>query len=166
MLKQTKSPKTEILTDAREEVNGELQNLLEDANRVLLPLELETNLDQIMQDLHEAEKILNEYKLYAERLTDQAERHSKKNQQIEVLQSKLSEILAPFSARFPESEVPEKLKLIRDEINKSNQISAKIRDSESELEQQRNNLAIAKESIKKIKAYALSNKDRDWNLIM
>ena len=139
-LEKTESPKAAELTTVRDTALAELQDKLASANKDLTPLGLDTDQEHIIQALREAEEMLNEYKRYADKLKDQAGRQSKKRQQEEELQRKMSEALASISSRCPEKEVPERLRIIRDELSRANHLKAKISDSEADLERQRRNL--------------------------
>lgn len=110
------SPRLAELTAARDEVSEILAQALNDANDVLAALDLDTDAAHIIQAIREAEQMLNEYKQYAGKLKDCAERQEKKRRQINELQTRLDEKLAILQGRYEDAEISARLKLVREDV--------------------------------------------------
>lgn len=146
-LESSCSPKAANLKMDRDETAAKLESELEEANKELAVLGLDTDQGHIVQALREAEEMLREYNQYVDKLKDQTGRQSRKQQQVDVLQNKLSEALSPLSSRYTDLAIPERLARIRDEVTEAERIQAKIKDIEEELVQRRNGLAMANNAV-------------------
>lgn len=146
-LEKTESPREKELTAVRDQAEEDLRNWLHKANRVLSPLILDTDHAHMAQALREAEGMLHEYRGYADKLKDQANRQGRKNQQAEELQKKLYATLMVVASRYPEKALPERLSLIRNEANEANRIKAKIEDSGINLKRQKQDILSAETAV-------------------
>lgn len=130
------SPQLTELTTVRDEASVALTQALNDANEVLAALDMDTDATHIIQALREAEQMLNEYKQYAGKLKDHAERQEKKRRQISDLQTGLDEKLAVLQGCYQDIEIPAKLKLVREDIANA----ARLNEKRAERAHDRQNL--------------------------
>ena len=148
LLESPESPDAANLKAVKNETATVLGQMLEEANVVLALLDLDTDQEHIVQALREAEEMLREFKQYDRKLQDQAERQRKKRHQLEALQHQLNEALAPLSSRYVEMEIPDRLVHVRQEIEEASRLRSKIKDTEAELKQKHNSLALADKAVK------------------
>lgn len=137
------SPKAAKLRASMDEITDALQQRIDEVNKVLTVLGLDTDAEHIIRALREAEAMLHEYSYYSNKLMERSARQKKKQQQMETLLCKLAEALSPISSRYAELEIPERLAKIREEIGEAGRIKAKIKDTEEDIERQRKRLVVA-----------------------
>lgn len=140
-------PEMAGLTNTKEAVSQDLTQALENANKVLAPLEMDTDSAHILQALHEAEQMLNEYQQYADKLSERAGRQEKNQRQIDTLQKKLEDKLAVLQGRYPDAEIPDRLALIREETGNASKLKEKMAEAETDQKKQREELEKADEAV-------------------
>lgn len=127
------SPRMSMLTADMDETAETLKGRVKNANKVLLPLELDTDQEHILQALREAEEMLNEYKRFAGRMEEKTGRQGKSKMQAEGLQKQLAAALSPVANRYDDKEIPDRLALIREELNRAKELQRKINDVNADL---------------------------------
>ena len=140
-------PEMASLTAAKEAVSQDFTQALENANKVLAPLDMDTDSAHILQALREAEQMLNEYQQYADKLSEHAGRQEKKQRQIDALQKKLEDKLAVLQGRYPNAEIPDRLALIREETGSASKLKEKMTETETDRKKQREELEKAEEAV-------------------
>ena len=142
------SPKAAELKALKDKTAISIQQQLEEANHALACLNLDTDKEHIVQALHEADDMFRQYTQYAGKLKDKTTRQSKKQQKIENLRKELNAALVPLSSRYDEKEVPERISIIRSEIDKGVRLQAKIKETGRELERERGDLIATDKAVK------------------
>ena len=129
-LASDESPKLAELTAARESASQTLTQALNDVNEVLAALDLDTDAEHILQALREAEQILNEYKQYAGKLQERAERQEKKQRKINELQDRLDEKLVVLQNNYEDAEISARLQMVRKDIGNAARMKEKNDENE------------------------------------
>ncbi len=125
-------PNLAALVSRRDDASRELARSMEIANEVLKPLDLDSDPARILQAVREAEQMLNEFKQYSDKLKGRADRQAQKQRQIEELQKTLEDKLDVLQGRYADIDVPERLKLVRDDVISAASLKAKIEDFEND----------------------------------
>lgn len=146
------APNFAALKSKRDEASQELARSMEDAKGVLKPLNMDSDSSHIVQAIREAEQLLNEYKQHFDKLKGRAERQAQKQQQIEELQKKLEDKLVVLQGRYNDVEIPERLKLVRDDVNRAASLKTKIADAENDKKRQNEKLEASENAVGAFKA--------------
>ena len=141
------SPQMAELKASREKTALALQNKLDDANRDLAVLGLDTDVDHIVIALHEAAEMYGVYCRYADKINEQKKQQYRQKQQVEVLQRRLSDSLTCIADIHTELGIPQRLPLIREELIMINQLKENTAAVGRNIEQQRAVLSNTENSI-------------------
>ena len=141
------SPKAAAMAEAQQITEQKLDQYLQSANALLTELDLDTDLDHIVQALKESETMLVEYKQYDEKLREATARKTRKQDQLNALQHSLAEKLAAIHLQDTGDELPALLAVARADASRAAQAQAKIKDVESEMGRQKENLEQAEKAI-------------------
>ena len=151
-LETADSPNKAKLTAARDTTAAELEELIEKANQELQILDLDTDEEHLARALKEAEEMLGEYKHYAESLKEKTARQGRKQQQTEDLQGKLTLLLMPLGGQYSDREIPERLALIREELNLAKQTENKLAETEGAIKRSSDELISAEQKVAAFKS--------------
>lgn len=135
------------LAAARDTAAQTLTQALNDVNEVLAPLNMDTDTAHIIQALREAEQMLNEYKQYAGKLKDRAERQEKKQRQISELQARLDEKLVVLRHCYEDTDIPARLKLAREDISSAVLLEEKSTENDRDCQDLKKQLDAANEAV-------------------
>lgn len=141
------SPNVEELLDKKRTAAQALTQALNRANAVLTRLEMNADSAHIVQALRKAEQMLHEYQQYSEKLRDRAGMREKKQRQIDALQQTLEDKLPALQSRYSDREIPDRLRLIREEIDRGSRFKEKIKETEAERERQKRQLEHASRAV-------------------
>lgn len=142
------SPKTMELVKNRDEASAALAQAISQANEVLAFLKMDTDANHILQVLRDAEKLLNEYSQYADKLKDRAGRQEQKQQQIDMLQAELAKKLEILQGRYPEAEIPDRLTLVREDVGSAVKLKEKLSEIVADQKKQKERLIAAEAAVK------------------
>lgn len=130
-----------------DKLSEELTRTVDAVNAALKPLNLNADVSHIMQAVREAEQLLNEYQQHSDRLKDRAARYARKQQQIDELQQKLDDRLALLQGNYADAAVPERLKLVREDVNSVASLEAKFADAEQDKKRQQEKRKAAENAV-------------------
>ncbi len=135
-----------------DKLSEELTRSVDAANAALQPLDLNTDVSHIVQAVREAEQLLNEYQQHSEKLKDRAARYARKQQQIGELQQKLDGRLALLQGNYADAAVPERLKLVREDVSSAASLKAKLADAEQDRKRQEEKRKAAENAVEAFQA--------------
>jgi len=126
------SPKAFDLKFERNKIKEEFDDIIHTDNEILSVIEQLVDKDNFSEILDKAEKWLNEYQQYADKIREKEGRQQKRQQQIEELKQKIKEKCKILCSQYEDREIPERLTLVRADINHALSIKDKISAKESD----------------------------------
>ena len=122
------SPKAAKLHETRKRLQQQTDQLVKSVNTVLGLVGLSISAEVFTDVLTHAENIMNGFLQYEEKKRDKAGRVQRKRQQVEQLQNKYVARIKVLQGRYEDQEMPERLALVRDEVNSAYLLRDKIKE--------------------------------------
>lgn len=107
---------------------SELEQLVQQANLLLKPLDLDVDADRMGQALNEADDLLSVYLQHHALLADSNARQNKTRLQAESLQQRIAEGLTAMGVQAGDADLPQILPVIRENIAQDIQLQEKLKD--------------------------------------
>lgn len=127
------SPRLADLSAEKNAASLKLKDRISFCNQSLSKIGLTLNETNVSEVLHQADEILRVYKEQENRSRDAAARTEKKQEQIRALQSRVATLLPVLKDRYSDKDLPERLVLVRGDIQKADNLNRETAEKEHRL---------------------------------
>lgn len=129
------SEKLVSLKKAGRELDEKFNEIVTRIRKVLAPIGIEVNRDNVVDSLQKAEVSENEYNQYSSMRREQTERETKRLAQIASFEEILSEQIRDLKGNYADEELPKRISLVRSDLNEANHLQEKIAGLDQRIEE-------------------------------
>ena len=125
-LSMADSEKLAGLKKTRKELDEKFTEIVTRIRKVLAPINIDVNRDNVTEALRSAEAVENEYEQYSRLQREQSERETRRLAQIASFEEILSEQIRELKGNYAEEELPNRISLVRNDISEADHLREKI----------------------------------------